>query len=259
MDQSLDLKTELKEIEKKKLELEKQIQDQQNQSRLQQVKDKLEGSVVCYFEKRKGEQASIYITYYKEFYLKQDSINFTGEEVRVHKNLYTDRWTTEITIIKKDSRHSSFNEQDLFGVRNKTISKELFEHIKTSIKGVASNLISLIEETIEPKFLVTVGESSDTKSIVSQASQLDIPYTLLSQEEGWLISNSPYFNQGIWYLTKGSLEWLEKRYQQELETDSSYSAACASVGERYRNGRAYKYAALLEKLKQEYNGSHRRI
>ena len=259
MDKSLDLKTELKEIEKKKLELEKQIQEQQNQQRLQQVKDKLEGTVVCYFEKRKGEQASIYITYYKEFYLKQDSINYTGELVRVHKNLYTDRWTTEITIIKKDSIHSSFNEQDLFGLRNKTISKELFEHIKTSIKGVASNLISLIEETVEPKFLVTIGESSDVKSTVSQASQLDIPYTLLSQEEGWLISNSPYFNQGIWYLTKGSLEWLEKRWLKELESDNLYSAACLSVGERYRNSRARQYLLLLNKIKDIYNGSHCKI
>lgn len=246
---------ELRELEKKKIELEIRRKVEQVQNELKQTKETYEGKVGCYFVKTTPKGSSIILTYYKECYIdkgwttegkKEDRVYIKTEIIEIRQNLY-DKWECSYRT-KKDDKTNDYEGYNI----KKWISLDDFNTLKKCIKGVSSDLTEQVNTLVEPTFHVNGGESSDVSVVNSQQYLLDIPNILLTQSEVWHIGRCIFMVGHVYLLTPNSIKWIKDWRDKEQENDNNAYTMCASVGERWRNSRMNEVNQTYNKIIKAY-------
>ena len=249
----MTIEQELKELEKKKTELEIKRKVEKVQGELKQIKEVYEGKVGCHFVKTVPKGSSIILTYYKECYIdegwttegrKEDRVYIKTETIEVRQNIYN-QWVCSYKT-KKDDKTNDYAADDV----KKWVSLNDFNALKKVIKSVSSDLTEQVNALTEPIFHTT--GNINTRIINSQQHLLDIPNILLTQDEVWCIGDCIFMIGNVYLLTPNSIKWLKDWRYKEQQNDSYSYRACASVGERWRNSRMDKVNALFKKIDNAY-------
>lgn len=209
----------------------------------------LKDKILARFIKGSANSTFITLTYYHDFGIVKDKVDWTGEIIEIRLNVYN-RHEIKYEKVRWDSYNSLLDKWQV--MKEKEISKELFDTIKSSCKSVASNLVNQIEQEIVPVFQLDNNDYDQIRAAEKQKDYFDIPYVELTQEEGWLLGKTIFMTGNYFLLTEGSMRWLEDWYEERLKWDNFGHVSCASVGERWRNSSLDRETKLKNKIKECY-------
>ena len=115
------------------------------------------------------------------------------------------------------------------------ISVDGFKNLAKYIQLSAENIIDNVQNIESLEWVERQGDYSNSKAVEKSSKLLDVPHILVSSDDAFIIRNCIFLNQNVLLATKGCIEYLEQRIEEETHWDRFAGEACLTTGERNRN------------------------